>query len=128
MDTFKETLLREDFDLELSDLMVQFLTDLDTDMLSEEKQVQYYEIIDLLEEEEDLVADDPSVMEAKLKKRIKKSDKAQRKREYRKNKAKLKRAAKKTRKTASFKKKKKKAKRMAKHGKTMTGKRQSTFT
>ena len=131
MDTFKEQILREDFDLELSDLMVQFLTDLDTDMLSEEKQFQYFEIIDLLDEEEGLEADDPDLVaavEARLRKHVKKSDKAKRKRDYRKNKSKLKRSAKKKRKTSAYKKTDKKRKRMAKRGKTGSGKRQSTFT
>jgi len=128
MDNFKLQLLREDYDLELSNLMVQFLTDLDIEMLSEEKQYEYYKILDLLEEEEEMEADEPEVMEARLKKHIKKSDKAKRKKEYRKNKSKLKRQAKKYRKTSAYKKKKKKAKRMAKRGKTMTGKRQTTFT
>lgn len=130
METFKTQILREDFDLELSNLMVKFLTDLDYDMLSEEKQLQYDEIIDLLNEEEGLDADDPEEVyasEAKLKRRIKKSDKQKRKRDYRKNKGKLKRAAKKRRKTSAFKKTKKKAKRMAKRGRTSTGKRQSTL-
>ncbi len=130
MENFRTTLLQEDFDLELSNMMVQFLTDLDVEMLSEEKQDQYYSIIELLDEEdpEDLEDTDPEVVEARLKKRIKKSDKMKRKREYRKNKGKLKRAGKKLRKTSAFKKKKKKAKRMAKRGKTMSGKRQTTFT
>ena len=129
MDNFKVQILREEFDLELSNKMVQFLTDLDIDMLSEEKQYQYHEIIDMLEDEElDDEPLEPEVVEARMKKHIKKSDKAKRKREYRKNKAKLKRAGKKLRKTSAFKKKQKKAKRMAKRGKTMTGKRQTTFT
>ena len=130
MENFKLQIIREDFDEELNDLMVQFLTDLDLDLLSEEKQVQYYEIMDMLAEEEELEGEccEPEVMEARLKKHIKKSDKIARKRDYRKNKGKLKRSAKKLRKTAGFKKKMKKSKRMNKRGKTMSGKRMSTFT
>ena len=130
MDNFKLQIVKEDFDEELSDMMIQFLTELDIDMLSEEKQVQYYEIMDMLAEEEELDDEccEPEVMEARLKKHIKKLDKNKRKREYRKNKGKLKRAAKKMRKTSSIKKKMKKSKRMAKRGKTSTGKRISTFT
>jgi len=134
MNSFKEELLKEEFDEELNDLMYQFLLGIDVDLLSEEKQYQYYEIMDMVAEDksiDDTVSEVPTeadIAEAKLKKHIKKSDKAERKREYRKNKGKLKRAAKKLRKTSAFKKKKKKSKRMAKRGKTMTGKRQTTFT
>lgn len=130
MDNFKLQMLLEEYDIELSNLMVKFLLDLDIDMLSEEKKYEYFEIIDMLEAEAEEEGETmtPEIAEAKLKKHIKKSDKAKRKREYRKNKQKLKRTGKKLRKTSAFKKKKKKAKRMAKRGKTMSGKRQTTFT
>jgi len=130
MDNFKLQNIKSEFEEEYLDLMIQFLTELDIDMLSEEKQVQYYEIMDMLAEEEELDDEccEPEVMEARLKRHIKKSDKNKRKREYRKNKGKLKRAAKKMRKTSSFKKKMKKSKRMGKRNLTGTGKRRTTFT
>lgn len=128
MDSFKLQLILEEFEIELNNAMVKFLIDLDIDMLSEEKQYEYYQIMDILNSEDELVADDPEVMEARLKKHIKKSDKAKRKRDYRKNKSKLKRQAKKTRKTSGYKQMAKKRKRMAKRGKTATGKRQTKFT
>jgi len=128
MESFKNKLLQEEIDEELSDLMVRFLIDLDYDMLSVEKQSMYFEILDLLDADENLEDTDPEDISEKLKRHINKADKAKRKAEYRKNKGKLKRAGKKLRKTAAFKKKKKKSKRMAKRGKTASGKRQTTFT
>ena len=127
MESFSAYMLQEDFDMELNNLMVEFLIDLDVDMLAEDKQEKYHEIIELLGEEDEEIGEDPEVMEAKLRRIIKKSDKAARKKEYRKNKGKLKRQAKKDRKKSSFKKRAKKAKRMAKRGKTSTGKRQTSL-
>jgi hypothetical protein len=59
--------------------------------------------------------------------KISKIAKLQRKKDYRRNKAKIKKKASRLRKTAKFKRYTKKKKRMAKKGKTSTGKRQVSF-
>lgn len=134
---FTEQLEQEEIDDELDDLIVNFLLDLDEEMLSEDMQMQYHEIMEELFGDDDMdpIPMDPTIMEgeeeeeleeapmAKKAKRISPAVKAKRKRLYRKNKAKIKLKSKKRRKTSSFKKQQKKAKRMKKSGKTSTGKR-----
>ncbi len=93
-----------------------------------------YEVIndDFIEEfEDDDWEDDLEESElsefVKKKKKIKASIKIKRRKEYRRNKAQIKRKLKKYRKTSAFRRYKKKAARFAKRGKTSTGKRQTTI-
>ena len=150
MNTFTEQIEQDNIDEEMYDNVVNFLIDLDVEGLSEDRQDQYYDIMEDLfdgedreddddeddeddEEEEGEVPtedEDPKKIKeafARKKKRISPAEKAKRKRSYRKNKAKAKISGKKRRKTASFKRYKKKANRMSKQGKTSTGKRQVRF-
>lgn len=139
MRTFMEQLEQEEIDDVLYDQVVNFLLDLDIEMMSEDMQDRYNDIMEELFGDEDMdpwydddeygVKEDverEEVLEfVKKKVRTSPAEKAKRKRLYRKNKAKIKKAAKKRRKSASFKRYAKKAKRMAKQGKTATGKRQT---
>ena len=129
MDSFKLQLIKEDLTEEINQSLELFFHSLDVDMLSEEQQEEFQRILEIISLEDEVNEEDfdlADLDEAKLKKHIPKSEKAERKREYRKNKQKLKRDGKKARKKTAFKKYKKKQKRMAKKGKTASGKRQTT--
>ena len=104
--------------------MVDFIISLDVDSLSESKQEELMEIVDLIAgpDEEDL----EEAVGAKRQK-IDRAARRQRKREYRKKRAQIKLKLKKYRRTAKFKKYERMKKRKAKQGKTSTGKRVRTF-
>ena len=111
-------------DAEIMNKMVDFIISLDVDSLSESKQEELMEIVDLIAgpDEEDL----EEAVGAKRQK-IDRAARRQRKREYRKKRAQIKLKLKKYRRTAKFKKYERMKKRKAKQGKTSTGKRVRTF-
>ena len=107
----------------VADKMFTFIEkNINIEELDEEQTDAFNDILVCLEDDVD-----EDLEEANIRKKISAVDKRERKREYRKNKAAVKRKAKKFRKTIKFKKYKKKAKRKAKQGKTASGKRKTTF-
>jgi len=125
-DEFDE--LMEEVDLEddsrVMDRMVDFMTTLSFENLTEEQQTEFVGIIEDLADEK--TEEELSEFAAKRVK-INRAAKRKRKREYRRNRAKMKMKARKFRRTAKFKQYKRKKKRKAKSGKTATGKRIRKF-
>lgn len=131
MDRFKELFEEMDVDdvedeLESCDdltvKMFDFIeSNVDIDNLNDEQSDDFDDILIQMENFDDLEEG------AKIRKKISPQDKKRRARDYRKNRATLKRKAKKFRKTSKFKKYQKKAKRLGARGKTSTGKRQTKF-
>lgn len=126
MNTFKDLFESVEEKVECDDLaekMFSFIEDtVDIDNLDDERSDDFDEILTMMED-----YDEDSLDEAAIRKKIKPSEKRERARAYRKNKASLKRKAKKYRKTAKFKKYAKKSKRLGKRGKTASGKRKTKF-
>lgn len=120
-------ILEDDFDSEddiLMDKMLDFITGIDAENLTEDQAEQVLEIIDLIDDDED----EDEVSEV-FKKRVKRDLKAARKRrrEYRTKRSKMRLKAKRYRRSAAGKMTLRKAKRYKKFGKTSTMKRQRKF-
>ena len=110
----------------IADKMFTFIEEnVNIEELDEDQTDAFNDILVSLEDLE--VSEDDDLEEANIRKKISAVDKRERKRDYRKNKASVKRKAKKIRKTNKFKKYKKKAKKKAKQGKTASSKRKTTF-
>jgi len=108
---------------DIADKMFSFIEDnVDLENLDEQQSDIFGEILVAMDDD-----DDDELEEGVLRKKISAVDRRERKQNYRKNKAKLKKKAKKYRKTNKFKKYQKKAKKKAKMGKTASGKRKTTF-
>lgn len=115
-------------DVELMNRMLEFIIDLNTDNLSDDQVDEVLDIIDTLADEniDDALEDIDEGFSAR-KVKIKPSEKRERHREYRRNRAALKLRAKKYRRTTKFKQWKRRSKRKARQGKTATGKRIRKF-
>ena len=142
MKTFVEQLEQDEIDDGLWYIIVDFIADLEEEILTVEMRDRYYEIIEELyysprDDDEEIDSEyeeaydpeqDEELDEASRKRvKISNSEKIKRKKLYRKNKVKIKKKLKKYRKTSTFKKYKKKSKRMSKRGKTASGKRQTKY-
>jgi len=137
MKTLKQILLNEEVDDaddldrdiydddDLFEKMLDFILELDTDSLSDEKASMLDEILEEIEN----YSDEEGMEEAVAKRKVRRDKKAQRERsrKYRKNKSRLKLKARKFRRSARGKQLAKKRKRMSKLGKTATGKRKRKF-
>ena len=121
-----------DIDIAMMNRMVDFIMNLEAENLSEEQLDELTEIVDLIADEninEIFDEDEEEVDEAfsAKKVKIKPSERRQRRREYRKNRAALKMKAKKFRRTAKYKQWLRLKKRKAASGKTARGKRIRKF-
>lgn len=103
-------------DDELLEKMYDLITSLDPNKLSE---LQAEELVGIID---DIAGDDDEELEEIKRVRISPAAKRERKKQYKKNRNKLKIKAKRYRKTAGYKRYKKKTKRMSRSGKTSTGK------
>jgi hypothetical protein len=129
-DTLDEYL--PDSDVEMMDRMIEFIMNLDTDMLDDDQIDEVTDLIDMVSDSNiDEIFDDETddideVVSAK-KVKIKPSDKRKRKMDYRRNRAAIKLKAKKFRRTTKFKQWKRRKKIKASSGKTARGKRIRKF-
>jgi hypothetical protein len=121
-----------DEDVQLMDMMFEFIMGLDSESLDEDQMVEAADLIDMVSDGQldDLFDDedidiDEAVAARKVK--IKPSDKRMRRREYRKNRVKMKMKGKKFRRTAKYKQWARMKKRKASSGKTARGKRIRKF-
>jgi hypothetical protein len=119
-------------DADLMEKMFDFISNLDTEKLSDEQIEQAAEIIDLVAGETTPEGTEKESEEevseiSKKRVRINRTVRRKRKREYRKKRQSLKRRAKKFRKTAKFKRWKRLSKIRKKSGKTARGKRMRKF-
>lgn len=116
-------------DSDIFERMVDFLIALEPEQLSED---QLESLVDIFEDMEITYNDleDSEEMEEALapkRRRIKPSEKRERRKYYRQHRAQIKRKVRKYKKSAKGRRMKKLAKRMAKRGKTATGKRRTKF-
>lgn len=133
LDSDEYTLDYDTDDDELMSLMADFLMTIDPDILDDDQLDMYMEIMDEFDGDEDDdfvgVLDDTEEVEeaAAIRKRRDKGARRERKKEYRREKAKVKQSAKRWRKTAEYKKYQRKKKMMSKQGRTARGKRIKKF-
>ena len=122
-------------DPELLDLMFDFISSIDPEVLTDEQAEKLTEILEIIqayddEDDEDIfngIDDEVTEALAAKRKKINRTLRMQRKRLYRMKKAKLKLKAKIYRKSSKGKRTLRKAKRLGKLGKTSTGKRKTKF-
>lgn len=129
-DEAKDEYLPEE-DVNLMDMMIEFIMNLDSESLTEDQIVECTDLIDMIADhklDEELFEDDEldEVVAAK-KVKIKPSDKRKRRMDYRKNRAAIKLKAKKFRRTTKYKQWSRMKKRKATSGKTARGKRIRKF-
>jgi len=117
-----------DGDIFMMERMMDFIMNIDVDILSEEQAEEAMNIIDELADENLDEILDPTDEEVSARKvKIKPSDKRKRRIQYRKKRASLKLRAKKFRRTTKYKQWKRKKERKKSQGKTATGKRIRKF-
>lgn len=116
-------------DVDMMDRMIEFIMNLNTEILSEDQIEEASEIIDQVADEniDEAFEDDVDEAISARKVKIKPSDKRKRRMAYRRNRAALKLKAKKFRRTTKYKQWKRMKKRKAGQGKTARGKRIRKF-
>lgn len=123
--------VNEDFlpeaDVQLMDMMIEFIMNLDTEGLTEDQIVEATDLIDEISDGKIDLDDELDEAISAKKVKIKPADKRKRKLAYRKNRAAIKMKAKKFRRTVKYKQWTRMKKRKATSGKTARGKRIRKF-